>query len=287
MTLNLMLANRHGIWQSADSRTVDPDTRRLVDDYSPKQVTIKCRDGTAVIAYTGVGSIRGVNITDWIRQILRGQNRTVDESLILLRERATADIGPIVAGAKIPHVFSVGAFLGERPWFVQVRNYDFFPDSGKVGPPRARFDTFGGPVGAEGAFMALGTPKAVLKADGDTLMRCRAVKPQIPKQFCELLAAINRRASATPAGKIYVSPHCVTTYIPPTGTIKHEFHHAFGTIKSVDSPFLLNGIDMTETMRVLKQMHKAGKNGIQPPSMDEYNAAAQEAFTPRNPLRRR
>ena len=106
MTLNLILINQSGIWQSSDLRLIDPRTGYLMDDFSVKHVTLRCTDGTAVVAYTGVGSVGGVHISDWVRQILRGESRTVDQSLIFLRERATEDLGPIVNG-RFPHILDI------------------------------------------------------------------------------------------------------------------------------------------------------------------------------------
>src|SRR5688572_18219821 len=106
MSLNLTIINHFGIWQCSDHRLVNTVTMRLEDDESIKQVQMRCRDGTATIAYVGIGRLGRVQIFDWIRETLRGESRTVDESLILLRENATRDLGPYLRGRRLHHMFT-------------------------------------------------------------------------------------------------------------------------------------------------------------------------------------
>jgi hypothetical protein len=276
MTLNLMVINRSGIWQSADMRLTNPQSGRREEDHSVKQVVLRCTDGTAVVAYTGVGSVGRVQTSDWIRQVLRGESRTVDESLIFLREQATKDLGPIVDG-RYHHLFTIGAFLAGRPWAAQIRNFEI--SSGSVGPATRNFTTVAMPVGDAGAYFALWNP-CVVKSDLRTLNRVAGVTPRKPNQFSRLLAAINRRAAAASAG-YSVSPHCVTTYVPPEGeSCEQEVHDVKGATTPVIIPFLLFGIDMTDAQRHIAQAMNSGVI----PEMDQI---WQESVIPRNPLSRR
>jgi hypothetical protein len=49
MTLNLMLINQSGVWQSSDFRLTDPRTSAVKDDFSVKHVAFRCRDGAALL----------------------------------------------------------------------------------------------------------------------------------------------------------------------------------------------------------------------------------------------
>jgi len=256
-----------------------------------EQVCLRCTDGAALLAYTGVGTLRvgkepeTVRVSDWIRQILRGESRTVDQSLIYLRERATADLGPACEKDGIRHVFTVGAFLQGRPWAVQIRNFRFSP--GVLGPPARGFVTVAEQVADGGRFVALGTPDVVPPADLRTLHRLANIKPRQPKEFRKLLAAVNRRAAATKPDGGYVSPHCTTAYLPPTGEpFERELHDVQGAPSPVVIPFLLFGIDTTESHEVMARSARAARDGGSIPSEElDYDRAGRESVTARNPLR--
>src|SRR5712691_6613249 len=123
MTLNLTIVNTWGIWQCSDHRLVDPATGELVDNYSIKHVILRCPDGAALLAYAGAGRIGSLDLSDWIRETLRGESRTLDQSFILIRENATRDLAPLLRARGIHHMFSIGVFLAGRPWVVQIRNF--------------------------------------------------------------------------------------------------------------------------------------------------------------------
>jgi hypothetical protein len=264
VTLNLIIINRSGIWQSADFRGTDPKTGSIVDDYLPKHVALRCTDGSATLAYTGLAAAlvqnERVRISDWIRQILRGESRTVDQSLIYLRERATADLGPICAKHRIAHVFTIGAFLGGHPWLAQIRNFGFPP--AVFGPPVRDFITVAERIDDAGRFVALGTPNVVRPTDLRKLDRVANIKPRQPKELRKLLAAINRRAAATKPNGHYVSPHCTTVYLPPAGEpFEHEIHAATGGSKPIVTPLLVFGIDMTDVQELMLQRSRVAREG--------------------------
>jgi hypothetical protein len=286
-----MLINQCGCWQSADFRGTHPTSGCVVDDYLPKQIALRCTDGSALLAYTGVAAAKVANqtvrLSDWIRQILRGESRTVDQSLIYLRERATADLGPACAKHGMHHVFTVGAFLGGHPWIAQIRNFPFAP--GVLGPPVRHFDTVAEQVADGGRFVALGTPDVVTPADLRTLHRVANIKPRQPKEFRNLLAAVNRRAAATTPNGRWVSPHCTTAYLPPAGEpFEREIHDAKGAPKPIIIPFLLFGIDGTDQQEFMIERMRAAREGTNIPDnatsiMEHFG---RESVTPRNPLRR-
>ena len=137
MTLTVTLINRHGIWQSSDLRICDPRTKTLVDDYSIKHVGFRCPDGAALVTYAGVGRVKDVHLSDWIRQFVRGESYTVDQTLIQIRQRATEDLGELLLEKQIPHMFSIGAFLNGMPWVAQIRTFSFHMGISQARPGRA------------------------------------------------------------------------------------------------------------------------------------------------------
>jgi hypothetical protein len=72
-----------------------------------------------------------------MRRLVRGPNRTVDETLIRIREEATVELARPAATAGINHTFVVGAFLQRRPWAAVISNMQLPPGS----PPLHRFET--------------------------------------------------------------------------------------------------------------------------------------------------
>ena len=255
MTLNLTIVNPFGIWQGSDHRLTDPNTGVVVEDFSVNHVILRCRDGSALLAYAGAGRIEKVDLSDWLRETLRGENRILDESLIFIRENATKDLGALLSKRGIPHMFSVGAFLAGRPWCIQIRNFN--PRAGlPEGPILDHFVTVAKQVDPSGrSFIFGGT--AVSDKDRCTLFGVASRKPRRPKEFRNLLAAIIRRSAATEAGRRSISPHCVTSYVPPTGEpFESEFHDAKGANSALTIPMLLFGIDTTEMQRnVMTALH--------------------------------
>jgi hypothetical protein len=96
MTLVMTIVAPWGVWQCSDQRVAwaVPNRRtgqldiKRVDDSSVKHIQFQCRDGTALLAYSGLAKVGTDDITDWLRRQLRGQSRTVDETLIRIREAA-------------------------------------------------------------------------------------------------------------------------------------------------------------------------------------------------------
>jgi hypothetical protein len=130
MTQTITLISHHGIWQSSDMRTSIGGA--TTDDFAIKHVMVTCPDGVALLSYGGAGSVRVagqyVHLSDWIRQIVRGHGRGLDETFIYLCERATEDLGKLLFKEKIAHMFTIGSFLNGMPWVLQIRNFPVLPE---------------------------------------------------------------------------------------------------------------------------------------------------------------
>jgi hypothetical protein len=114
------------------------------DDFSIKHVAFRCPDGAALLTYAGAGRVTSagvdVHVSDWIRQFIRGESYTVDQTLIQIREHATRDLGALLLRHGVKHMFSVGASLGGIPWVVQIRNFSLTREHGE-GPVERAFQT--------------------------------------------------------------------------------------------------------------------------------------------------
>jgi hypothetical protein len=287
MTLNLTIVSTWGIWQSSDHRLRDTVTGKLVDDYSIKQVSFRCPDGAALLAYAGVGRVESLDISDWLRETLRGQTRTLDQTFIQIRENATRDLAPRLRTHNILHMFSIGAFLMGRPWAIQIRNFDPAGD----GTVLNHFDTVAREV-PQGSGLAMafgGGPGVVSPSDGKKLMTVATRKPRNAKEFRKLLAKINYRAGTTKPGKTFISPGCVTSYIPPAGEpVESEFHNTGRAPGPMIVPMLLFGIDVTEMMKSMKLPSALTSSDDAKLALNQgVEEAGRQSVLSRNRLRRR
>ena len=289
MTLNLTIVSVWGVWQCSDNRLVDAATGRVVSDYSVKQVELICSDGSALLAYAGAGRIRDVDVSDWIRETLRGETRTVDQSLILLRENATRDIAPLLQSRGISHMFSIGTIIGTRRWMVQIRNFDV-DQYGSRGSVRSSFTTATKEITAGGEAFVF-PPEAVSEQDLKKLRAAAMRKPRKPKDFSDLLGAVNLRASQTKAGKKAISGHCLTCYLPSSaGGIQGEVRGAAGTKRPRPTvvPTLLWGIDLTDSTKTMLTRMAALKGllTLDQGELEAFEHPGQDDVTPKNRLRR-
>jgi hypothetical protein len=125
MTLNITVATPRCIFQSADYRLLDWATGQLTDFETEKIVLLTNNfRWNATICFAGVGRTHRVDVGNWLARCvaaiqpddplerLLGQLQTADEWL--------AEVPP----PQNRHSFSVGAFVGGRPVFALVSNFE-------------------------------------------------------------------------------------------------------------------------------------------------------------------
>jgi hypothetical protein len=119
MTVTITVAAKWGVWQSADQRL----TRNLVPLRSPsvKQVAAVCTDGSLTIGYAGFGRIwsrsrNEVDLSDWIRRFLRGEQRTIDQTVEHVYDMTRRCLEPIARRERptMAHIFTVGVVPRDR-----------------------------------------------------------------------------------------------------------------------------------------------------------------------------
>jgi len=284
MTLNLTIVNQWGIWQASDHRLTHPGSGRTLDESSVKHVQLNCVDGTALIVYCGAGRIGSVTISDWIVETLRGEQRTVDSSLVLLRENATKDIAPHMLHVGLPHMFSIGAFVRGQRWVAQIRNFPY--KGGVQGPVSDSFVTIARNFSDQpGQGFWFGTPGLVSKSQESKLMSIARRKPRHPEEFEKLLAKFIATAAKTSVGRRTISASCVTSFITPDGSPGHSTFHGEKGVhgnKPMVIPSLLFGIDVTPMLRGVLSNVLHMKNGAPTPPVE---SAGRAAVAPRNRLR--
>ncbi len=205
LTQTITVITDHGIWQSSDMRTSIGGVTK--DDYSIKHVGVNCPDGVALLSYAGAGSVpvagQYVDISDWIRQILRGQVRGLNETFIYLCERATEDLGELLSKKKVFHMFTVGSFLNGTPWVLQIRNFPVSRGSG-AGPIEPEFRTSVMKIPSSTLIITHWPP--LRPPEMTRLAGLSGKRPRHWKQIANLLAAVNLQVAKR---NRLVSPHCV------------------------------------------------------------------------------
>src|SRR5215211_246698 len=210
-----------GMWQCSDHRVMHLRRKRnrqwavvRTDDYSPKHIQLMCVGGSALLTYSGLGMIGNNHLSDWLRRLVRGPIRTLDETLIRIQEEATATLAGAAAKAEVIHAFTIGAILQGHPWAVVITNLGWPPGS----PPLDRFETDMQTTDEPKALFFGAGRDAVSAEDWALVKRVAARRPRRPEDYSKLLAYVHRRAkhSKHPA-RHTISEACTTSYMPPTG----------------------------------------------------------------------
>ena len=223
------------MWQSSDYRLTKLRDGEIVgtEDWSPKSVYLKCPDGECAIAYSGLAKLgwfrrpMATNFADedrpdwlaayndlsgrfvegpvsqWLLETLSGGTRTVDESLIYLRQSADQ----VRAFKWMGTVFCAPCFLSGRPWFVAVQN-------GKR--PQPRFETGAQEITQPWLFLA-GDHGAVPPDELERLKRIISRPPRHFEDYFELLADANRAASQRSRLEL-IGPECQITHFSAGGS---------------------------------------------------------------------
>jgi hypothetical protein len=253
-----------GVWQCSDHRVSWIKGRKVVrtEDDSFKHIQVSCRDGVALVTYAGLGAIdKDIYISDWTRRQLRGQTLTVDQSLIQIREEATAKFGRRAAAAGVHHAFVVGAFLQGVPWLAAIWNMRWPPGS----PPVDHFETQALSAEDEPRLLVFGKGgEAIGSEDQALLKRITQHRPKRPEDCSQVLADVHRRAkrSKYPA-RHTISEQCTTTFMPPSGEgLQTKIHwNPPGRPLFPLVPQLLYGVDLTELSEVQAREFYARKVG--------------------------
>ena len=295
MTLVITVASHRGLWQASDHRLSAGS--RTVDDSSMKHVRLQAQDGKAIIAYAGLGKVGDTPISDWIRKLLRGSKRSLDEHLGILKEASDRKLTPFCRKLKMPHTFSIAAFRDGCPTFYGITNSIRKEGRIYIGDEFqcARFDLGSSPkamvINAEGTGVkALPDPDAIENMIRGTIRR-RAKKPSLGDDVMAVLARLNWDASQHKKCNGTVSPHCVVTFLesPDAG-----FHSKFcGWDPDANHPVfqdLAAGHDMTGIIEALmpafrRMAERFRKRKVVDVDIDELNEALRKRdFKPTDKL---
>jgi tetratricopeptide (TPR) repeat protein len=211
VTLNITVATRRCIYQSADFRLLDLTTGETSDFETQKIVLVNTFAWTATVCFAGVGRTRNVDVAEWLADLVASIDWK-DPFERLLDGLHDADSWlSTVPDAQRRHSFSVGAFVGSAPVVALVSNYESL-----VGPrssaPAARLSS-SQIRPTRPTTVVSGQWSLVSRPERRRLERLAAGDPE-PSRMYTALVDLNEAV----AGRTrFVSPACFTTHLRLTG----------------------------------------------------------------------
>jgi Flp pilus assembly protein TadD len=165
----------------------------------------------ASVCFNGVGKFNALYVSEWLAERL-ASIQPQDQFDRLLDELLTADTWL----SKVPppnnkHSFTIGAFVGSKPVFALVTNYEGL--SGSVAANAAASLSVLEQRPSKPKTFVSGQKHAVLREARRRLTALAAREPE-PRQMFSVLASVNRDAAKS---SHLVSPACFTTYVRRTG----------------------------------------------------------------------
>jgi hypothetical protein len=221
MTLNLTLLTAEAIYQCADFRLTDGDSRLPLDNPSMKLVTVHYSEWEGFVTYTGVGRWRGRDTSEWIVDWLTGmQEASPDEVIERIREEGTDFLRTIErapGGRRYSHTFVLAAFVDGEPLVATISNFEKCSGlSDDVPAAELAVDTR--VLGRRPTLLVTGQKAAVPRASKRRLERV-AERPDIsPARLRNELTSINAEAANSAAAGGTVSAGCSVASFRRDGT---------------------------------------------------------------------
>ena len=275
MTLIQGIITPDHIWICTDNR-VSVNNKFKNDDHV-KYVGIRCSDGTALLSYTGLAELRDrTKMSDWVRTVIRGENRDVESTVLVIADRATKEIGmysplPVL-------VFVVAAFIQGKAVLYQIAN---IADKTSWDKPLSQFSVKKVFIDTPLYYAGGSGSSRITKGEKERLARIAAKKPRSSKDFLNLLISVNKKVADK--DKERVSPSCIAVEMPEKGEPVNVIDNGLQYISHGYIPFVLFCVDTTEMMQLTHSQRPGGKNYNLP--QEEINKLLEQqaidAVTPR------
>lgn len=266
MSLNITVLSEDLIYQSGDFRLVDWHGQR-VNFEAQKQIQITRFRWSAVVAFVGIGSVRNLLVSEW----LAGKTAELPQdanfgALIDVLLSADEWIQRLPLQRRL-HTFSVGAFVGHRPLFAIVSNFEAV-HARPSRLPRPRLQVSYLRPRRERVFVT-GRPATVLKLERQSLIGLLRAKAT-PEVVMNALARVNAAAHAR--DEDYISDHCFTSFVRLTGE-GGGMVHGLGELPYV--PKFMVPVEMEDA--VAKLLRDQFPQGAQLRSFSTMRAPSTEA----------
>lgn len=266
MTLIQGIIRPDHAWLCTDNRV--SVNNKFRDDNNVKYVGIKCPDGTALLAYTGLAELKDdTKTSDWVRSIIRGETRNVEQTIQFIKESAEIEIGDYY-----PLIFVITAFIKNNPYLYEVKNVK---DRNSLTSPLKKFSILKFPVDKPLYYSSGSGSGFISISERQRLAKIINKNPRNIKDFQGLLISVNQKISKL--DKQRISESCIAVDMPITGEPVNSM--VKGMTNDVSVPFVIFGIDMTGTMEILLKGLSGNTNTFK--QEIESHKRLTEAVTPR------
>ena len=212
MTLNITVVTRRCIYQSADYRLIDLQSGRFFDFEAQKIVLINHFTWHATVCFCGVGrTTTNLDVSEWLAEGVNSIQMNDPFERLIEELMKASDWLSTVPPPNNRHSFSVGAFVGSKPKFTLITNFE--QPSGIAAavatPHLSRFET----LPSKPKTFVSGQKQAVSRQERRWLASLAARDPE-PERMYSALAEVNRNAAMRTS---HVSAACFTTCVRFTG----------------------------------------------------------------------
>ena len=270
MTLTLTVTTPRCIYQSADYRLFNLRTRQPEDFQTQKVVLVNAFGWTATVCFAGVGRTNNLDVGEWLAQRTAAIGLS-DPFEHLLDQLLTADTWL----ATIPepykkHSFSVGAFVGSKPVFALISNFENL--GGLISARASKKLSLFQMRPTKPQMFVSGQPWALNRSSRRRLLILAGQEPSPERMYSALVEENQRVALRTNL----VSPACFTAHLRFTGEAGGEAH-CLGNRPFVPS-FIIPDAAKDAVTRLLDEQFGPGQAQIRSMSMvrfeasDEYHA---------------
>jgi hypothetical protein len=252
MTLIQGIIRPDHIWICTDNRVSVEN--KFKNDNHVKYVGIRCSDGTALLSYTGLAELRdGTKMSDWVRTVIRGENRDVERTVLAVSDSANKEFGTYSPLSTL--VFIIAAFVHSKAVLYEIVN---IADKNSWNKPLRHFSIKKLLVDKPLYYSAGSGSSYITEEKKRRLGEIAANRPRNSKDFLNLLIEQNKKVSEK--DKERVSSSCIAVEMSekgePINIVRNDLQH----ISAGDIPFVLFGIDTTEMMQLTLSQLPGGKN---------------------------
>jgi hypothetical protein len=248
MTLNITVLTPDVIYQSADFRLADADTRALITDASRKLISLQYSNWDGLITYTGLGRWRNRDVSQWIVDWVTGVNdATPDWMATRIAERGDLLLDEVLArtGTRFRHTFVLAAFVAGRVHAYLISNFEDGRSRPRaVADPRLQVIPLVLSTHRRSRVVVTGASPAVTRVQRRQLERVAAAHPGDGGRIRRALESFNAAAAKTPQAGGLISSECLVVSFRSDGA-------GFINLSGGDGPRLQqisNGMDVIKFM---------------------------------------
>jgi hypothetical protein len=227
MPLSITIITCRGVWQSSDIDDPAIETLRAAEKRFPRSMFAKCKDGKALITYTGATRFGFQTLAERLVEKLKGKARTLAELFVTIRDNTTELFNEFRIAGKGSHAFSIGGIRKNQLFSAQINNLGqqfcspIPPRHDSTGAPfhkgvfliRNEFQIT--PERAHNKYSAWATGTNGFDVDDWAMLEREAMRPDMtPKSLRAALAEAHRRVSLHLEFGKGVQPHCYVEYMP-------------------------------------------------------------------------